>query len=136
MGKRHHGSGNVNRKNATARKILLVILLFAIPGGICAVGPASGPLSEEDIAGLIRQGEIEGWTFTVGENSATRYAIDELCGFIVPDRWWEGVKFNPCTPGKDLPSSFDWRDLGGCTPIKNQGGCGASSGDHRRSPVE
>ena len=125
MGKRHHGFGNVNRKNATSWKILLVILLFAIPGGIYAAGPASGPLSEEDIAGLIRQGEIEGWTFTVGENSATRYAIDELCGFIVPDGWWKGVKFNPCTPGKDLPSSFDWRDLGGCTPIKNQGGCGS-----------
>jgi C1A family cysteine protease/putative hemolysin len=28
-------------------------------------------------------------------------------------------------PGRDLPTSFDWRDLDGCSSIKNQGNCGS-----------
>jgi len=28
-------------------------------------------------------------------------------------------------PGMAFPSTFDWRNLGGMTPVKNQGGCGS-----------
>ncbi len=44
----------------------IVSLLFFLVGVSFAQG-----LSPEDIAALQKQGEMEGWTFTVGENSAT-----------------------------------------------------------------
>jgi C1A family cysteine protease/rhodanese-related sulfurtransferase len=86
---------------------------------------SSNGLSSEDIATLQKIGEEEGWTFTVGENPATEYSLDELCGFRVPDDWWVDATFDPCTPRGSLPDSFDWRDEGGCTPVKDQGNCGS-----------
>ena len=99
---------------------LIISVLFLIPGTVFADG-----LSSADIAALQKQGEIEGWTFTVGENSATNRSLDELCGLIVPENWWVGARFDPCTPTKDLPDAYNWCDLGGCTPVKDQDGCGS-----------
>jgi C1A family cysteine protease len=100
--------------------ILTVSFLFLMT----EVSSADG-LSSADIAALQKQGEIEGWTFTVGENPATSRSLDELCGLVVPENWWVGAKFNPCTPTRSLPDAFSWCDSGGCTPVKNQGYCGS-----------
>ncbi|MFH1747382.1 MAG: C1 family peptidase [Planctomycetota bacterium] len=95
-------------------------------GGLLAVSPiAAGQLTAEDIDALRDQGVREGWTFTVSENPATQYSLDELCGLVVPERWWEGATFDPCLPTRDLPEAYDWRDYDGVTPIRNQGGCGS-----------
>ncbi len=91
---------------------------------IMAAG-AAAQLSSEDIAALRAQGEREGWTFTVSENPATQRPLEELCGFVVPDNWWVGAKFDPCTPTRSLPAAFDWRDYGACPPVRNQGNCGS-----------
>jgi hypothetical protein len=107
-----------------ARMFLTCGLLFSVIFLLVSAVLAGG-ISKADIEALIRQGEVEGWTFTIGENSATSRSIDELCGFIVPENWWEGAKFNPCTPTKSLPDAFNWCDSGGCTPVKNQGSCGS-----------
>jgi C1A family cysteine protease len=100
--------------------MFIISLLFLM----AEVSAAEG-LSGADIAALQKQGEIEGWTFTVGENPATGYSLDELCGLKVPENWWVDAKFDPCTPAKSLPEAFSWCDSGGCTPVKNQGGCGS-----------
>ena len=91
---------------------------------LASVSLAQG-LSPEDIAELQKQGEAEGWTFTVGENSATDRSLDELCGLVVPENWWVGARFDPVVPTKSLPAQFSWCDSGGCTPVKNQGSCGS-----------
>jgi len=92
------------------------------------VAPVSGQLSDADIAALRKQGEREGWTFTVSQNDATRYPLSQLCGVVRPKDWAVGARFDPCTPRRDLPAAFDWRNYNGfdyCTPIKDQDGCGS-----------
>jgi hypothetical protein len=95
---------------------------------IVAVGlarNAQAQLTPADIEALRERGQREGWTFTVGETPATRYPHDQAFGLRVPADWRKGARFDPCTPTRDLPAAFDWCALGGCTPIKNQLGCGA-----------
>ena len=89
-----------------------------------AGSPTFGELSSEDIALLQQRGEEEGWTFTVRENSATNRPLHELCGLVMPKNWWVSARFDPCTPTRDLPASFDWRDYG-LPQIRDQGSCGS-----------
>jgi hypothetical protein len=100
--------------------ILMLSLLVLWSGTIFAQG-----LSSADISALKKQGEMEGWTFTVGENSATNRSLEELCGLVEPEGWWINARFDPCIPGRNLPDAFNWCDSGGCTPVKNQGSCGS-----------
>ncbi len=101
--------------------LLLVASLMLLVNGL---SQAAG-LSKQDIDALKQQGEAEGWTFTVGENPATAYNLEDLCGLKVPDNWWVNAWFDPCTPTKSLPATFNWCDSGACTPVKNQGSCGS-----------
>jgi len=93
-------------------------------------------LSDADIAALQKQGVQEGWTFSVSKNPATEQSLSQLCGLVVPDIWWVGASFDPCLPTTYLPSRFDWRELGGCTPIKNQDGCGSCWAFGTVAPLE
>ena len=88
---------------------------------------ASAQLSSEDITALRERGQAEGWTFTVGENSATGRCLDELCGAVLPPDWRERGRFDDIRVRDDLPSAFDWRDhpSGGCTEIRDQEQCGS-----------
>jgi C1A family cysteine protease len=93
---------------------------------LSAAAPAmTKGLTQQDIEALREQGREEDWTFTVGENWATQYELEDLCGLVVPDRWWEGARFDPCTPSKALPARFDWRDSSGVTIVKDQSSCGS-----------
>lgn len=87
--------------------------------------PAQGQLTSEDIEALREQGRAEGWTFTVDENGATQYSLDQLCGLKVPDNWQDDAVFDPMTPDKSLPEAYDWRDQLTLPPVRNQGGCGS-----------
>jgi C1A family cysteine protease len=89
------------------------------------ISPAFGQLTGADITALKQQAEEEGWTFTISENSATRYSLDELCGLKEPPNWRESARFVSFEPSKELPDSFDWRDEHVLPPAKQQGGCGS-----------
>lgn len=74
--------------------------------------------------------EEEGWTFSIGENSATQYPLEDLCGFTVPENWEEVMENegnqNTKTTSRSFDSEFDWRDEVGSLPdVKNQGACGS-----------
>ncbi len=97
--------------------IFLAVLILAVPG--------FGQLSDEDIAELKEQAARENWTFEISANPATQYSLDELCGLVEPEGWWEDARFDPCIPKRELPVSFDWRDSSACTPVKNQASCGS-----------
>jgi hypothetical protein len=84
-----------------------------------------GQLSGADIAALQSQGQQEGWTFKIAPNPATQRPLGELCGLVVPKDWRKAASFTLLAPTSGLPDSFDWRALGGCTPIRNQRTCGS-----------
>jgi C1A family cysteine protease len=98
------------------------IALLVVASGYA--GMAGAQLTAEDIQQLQQRALAEHWTFTVGENSATKYSLEQLCGYKRPADFKPraaSVKLHPM----DLPSAFDWRALGGTTPIRDQDGCGS-----------
>ena len=102
--------------------LLVGVLLW---GG---VNQASAQLSDSDLEALRARGKAEGWTFTIRESEATHRPLSELCGELDTPSPVAGEEseFEPPAYGlRDLPSSWDWRAHNGCTPIRNQGGCGS-----------
>jgi len=88
-------------------------------------GTTYAQLSTDDVAALRKRAAAEGWTFTVAENDVTGIPLEQLCGLVEPPDWRRTGQFDNLPVQRDLPASFDWRTLGGCTPIRNQGGCGS-----------
>jgi C1A family cysteine protease len=121
----------MKQKGMIVKLALIISSLLLMAGTAFAEG-----LSSADVETLRKQAETEGWTFTVGENPATKYSLEELCGFVVPENWWVGARFDPCTPHRALPEAFSWCDSGGCTPIKNQGSCGSCWAFGTVAPLE
>lgn len=107
------------------QKRWVVVFVGAILTVFCGAQTAYAQLSSADIAALQQRAQNEQWTFSVGENAATRRSMDQLCGLKAPANWREGATFKKIKASKALPARFDWRELNGCTPIKDQGNCGS-----------
>ena len=102
------------------------IVVFGLIANLIIGMPVMAELSSTQIEQLREQGQREGWTFTVGENTATERSMDELCGLVVPDDWQEKAKFrSPAQSQLALPERFDLRELlglfhGGCAGMQYQ----------------
>ena len=98
---------------------ITVIILLALSTS------SFGQLTKADIDSLRQLGEQEGWTFIITENEATKRPISELCGLVPPDDPEPEELMGVSMDIQALPSAWDWRDLDGVTPVRNQGGCGS-----------
>jgi hypothetical protein len=78
---------------------------------------------------LQSEGQAKGWTFEIRRTEASRRAPEELAGLRLPapdDPYWKTAPQRPAPDAKAvLPESWDWRALGGVTPIKDQRSCGS-----------
>jgi C1A family cysteine protease len=98
-------------------------IISALTLALLCAGQADAQISKADVDAMRARGEKEGWTFSVAENEATGYALEDLSGLIVPEDWKSRGRFASVKAQPDLPASFDWRPY--CTPVRNQGGCGS-----------
>jgi len=126
--------------NKTFLRSLLLAIIFTVlllPGfGPVQTRAQASASAGSELAELQKRAEAEGWTFIVGENPATAYPLEDLCGLVVPENWREGANWDPCPPGLALPASYNWCNEGGCTPIKNQGSCGSCWAFGTVAPLE
>jgi len=75
----------------------------------------------------VKQEVLErGYSFSVGYNPAADYTIEQLCGLKPPPPQAQESAYVIQAPVIGaLPTAYDWRDLNGVTPIKNQLYCGS-----------
>lgn len=79
-----------------------------------------------DIEAVRQRASQKNYTFRVGPNPATEFTLEQLCGTRVPAGFAAKIAAAAAPAGDlALPQAFDWRKLDGCTPVKNQGGCGS-----------
>ena len=93
--------------------VLLVVVLLETAYG-----------EKPDIQAVQKKVRDRQYKFQVGPNPATQYTLEQLCGLKIPAHV-SGQKLKAPLPPQKLPASLDWRKLDGCSPVKNQGGCGS-----------
>ncbi len=95
---------------------------------VAATG-ARAQLNDTDLRQLAEQGQADEWTFSVGRNSVTHKPLTAICNLQEPAEWQAIGRFKdplgPETGAVALPTSWDWRSVGGCTSVKNQASCGS-----------
>lgn len=113
-------------------KITIILSLLNLSSSL-----VHGQFTKEDWDNLHWTMERSGATFAVGENPATLRPLEHLCG-LRPPKQTEKI-FQPSESSletRSLPSKFDWREISGCPPVRDQGNCGACWAFATIAPLE
>jgi hypothetical protein len=96
---------------------------------LCAVLVFSGAVAAEDteLEQIRRHIAQKGYDWVAGPTSVSALSPEErqaLRGLRLPEDWVE-PQGAPVPAGMQFPSRFDWREMGGVSPVKNQSVCGS-----------
>jgi len=86
---------------------------------------ADTPDRESWLRDLQARIDARGYSFRVGYSPALEIPRERLCGGQPDDEAWRQLPRLEATRSAELPDRFDWRELGGMTPVKWQQSCGA-----------
>lgn len=114
-------------RRAVVRRFLPLLVVVCAP-----LAPASAQAQDAPDLDAIRQAiGVNGWSFEVSDRFTSTLTPEQranLRGYRPPAGYEADLQKNlriyP-TAEKALPSSLSWRELGGVTPVKNQGSCGS-----------
>ena len=112
-------------QNTFTKTITSTLILF------CISANAIAQISKERIEELKAQAIEQGWTFTVGETSASKRPVEVLCGYAAGYDSNQGMLLaesggtNPLDADIELPGRFDWRDYNVVPEPRAQGDCGS-----------
>jgi len=91
--------------------------------------PALAAYHDARIEAARAEVEARGYDWVPGRTSLVAYTpeeLDRMLGFTPPpESVSRATPRLPLAVGKDLPSAFNWRDLGLVTGVRNQGPCGS-----------
>jgi len=78
----------------------------------------------------------QGWTFTIDETPMSKIPLSAFKSLILPGRAEIEKRLSDIKPSRDLPVRFDWRELNGSTPPKDQGSFGTCWAHGTIGPLE
>ncbi len=111
--------------------VALLIMWTLLPGQ-----PLERPQIEAHLQQLQAELATGRYSFTVGYNPALAFSLDQLCGLREAPDWRKTARQRSVSALRPaalrveeermaLPSSWDWRQHGGVSPVRDQDGCGS-----------